>query len=141
MRVERQAGFTLLEVVVSFAIAALAIGVLYQGVGGGLQATATAARTSEALSLARSHLAALGRGQAVLVQDTSGPEGAGFTWHLRVRPLGTRQIALTESDQATDTRPTSAVLYEAIVTETWEEAGHPHSVVLTTRLVDTKVTQ
>ena len=40
---DREAGFTLLEVMVAFIIAALAITLLYNGATGGLNATETAA--------------------------------------------------------------------------------------------------
>ena len=52
-------GFTLLEVMVAFAIAALALAALTQAALGGLHATQAAAHTQEALSLAQSRLAAV----------------------------------------------------------------------------------
>ena len=60
-------GFTLLEVVVALAIAALALVGLFQAGSGGLFAVDTAARAEEAIQRAQSHLAAVGR-DAALVQ-------------------------------------------------------------------------
>lgn len=44
MPARADAGFTLLEVTIAFAIAALSLGAFYGGVAGGLRATGTAAR-------------------------------------------------------------------------------------------------
>src|SRR5712691_5454805 len=55
------AGFTLLEVVVALAIAALSLVTLFQTGSGGLFAADTAARIDEAIERAQSHLAAFGR--------------------------------------------------------------------------------
>jgi prepilin-type N-terminal cleavage/methylation domain-containing protein len=132
----RDAGFTLLEVMISFVIAALALSLLYQGATGGLRSTAAAARTEEAVSLAKSHLAAIGRGEGIAQQDSSGADGDGFDWHLRVRPIATRQLTLSDSDRANDTKPTAAVLYDVEVTESWTDAGHTHQVSLGTHRLD-----
>lgn len=131
-------GFTLLEVMVAFVIAGLAIGLLYSGATGGLDATARAAKAEEALSLARSHITAIGRGEAIAQQESSGADGGGFTYHLHVRPVSTRELTLSDTDRANDTKPTKAVLYDITVTESWSEAGHPHDVTLQTRRFETR---
>jgi general secretion pathway protein I len=131
-----EAGFTLLEVMVAFSIAALAIALLYNGATGGLNATATAAKSQEALSLARSHLAAIGKGEAIAPQETSGTDGDGYSWHLRIREIGSRQMALSDSDTANDTKPTNAILYDVQVRESWEVAGRSHDISLETHRVD-----
>jgi general secretion pathway protein I len=132
----QQGGFTLLEVMIAFVIAALALSLLYQGATGGLRSTEEAARTEEAISLAKSHLAAIGRGEGIVQQTISGVDGDGFEWHLRVSPLGTRQLTLSDSDRANDTKPTAAVLYAVEVTEAWTDAGHSHQIALSTRRLD-----
>src|ERR1700712_52884 len=83
----RDAGFTLLEVLVAFVIAALALGVLFQGAMEGLGAVHLADRTTEALSRARSHLAAVGHGIPLRTQTQQGEDGSGFSWSLAIRPL------------------------------------------------------
>ena len=132
----RETGFTLLEVMVAFSIAALAIALLYNGATGGLNATATATKSHEALSLARSHMAAIGKGEAILPQETSGTDGDGYSWHLRIREIGSRQMALSDSDTANDTKPTNAVLYDVQVKESWEVAGRSHEISLETHRFD-----
>ena len=133
---DREAGFTLLEVMVAFIIAALAITLLYNGATGGLNATETAARTQEAVALARSHITAVGRGEAISRQETSGVDGDGYEWHLHVLSVGSRELTLSDSDRANDTKPTNAVLYNVLVGESWEVAGRKHEITLQTRRFD-----
>jgi general secretion pathway protein I len=133
---DRSAGFTLLEVLVAFVIAALAMAALYSGTVGGLDATAVAAKYDEAISLARSHLAALGHGEAIAMQERSGAEGEGFTWHLRIRRHGSRTLTLSDQDRANDIKPARAVLYDIIVTESWKAGGRERQVTLATRRFD-----
>ncbi|MEJ0047710.1 MAG: prepilin-type N-terminal cleavage/methylation domain-containing protein [Rhodospirillales bacterium] len=141
MRPSTDAGFTLLEVIVAFAISALAVGVLYEGASGGLLATGSAAKTVEALSLAQSHLAAIGHGDAIAQQETSGADGDGFEWHLRIRPIASREMNLSDSDRANDTRETSAVLYDVTVTESWTESGRTHQVAIGTHRIDMRTAE
>jgi general secretion pathway protein I len=138
MRPDPESGFTLLEVIVAFAISALAVSLLYQGATGGLGATETASKTTEAVLLARSHLAAIGHGAAIAPQDSNGVDGDGYTWHLRIRPIATREMNLSDSDRANDTKPTNAVLYEILVTESWQDGPRARSVALTTRRFELK---
>jgi len=133
-----QAGFTLLEVIVAFTIAALGLSLMYQGIAGGLASSTGAARIQMAVSLARSHLAAIGHGEAVTPQTTSGVDGDGYNWSLNVRPLATRQLSLSDSDRANDTKPTAAILYDIAVTETWTDGRHKRGVTLHTRRLDTR---
>ena len=143
MRPDRaaQSGFTLLEVMIAFVIAALAMGALFGGTVSGLDATSVAARYDEAISLAQSHLAAIGRGAGIAKQDTSGAEGEGFTWHLRVREAGSRQLALSDQDRANDVKPSRAVLYDVIVTESWKAGGRERQVTLATRRFDVRASE
>jgi general secretion pathway protein I len=88
-------GFTLLEVLVAFAIAALALTVLLRATGTGLAETRVAARYDEAIVRARSHMAAVGRNAALTAGDTTGDDGGGFRWRLSVRPLASAAPAPT----------------------------------------------
>jgi general secretion pathway protein I len=134
------AGFTLLEVLIAFVIAALAIGVLYGGTVTGLDATAVSARYDEAVSLAKSHLDPIGHGSAIALQDTSGADGDGFTWHLHIRQKGSRPLQLSDQDRANDIKPANAMLYDVVVTESWKVAGQERHVTLATRRFDVKTT-
>ena len=77
-------GFTLLEVLVAFAIAALGLAAGLQAVGGGVAAGDAAARRAEALLVAQSRLA---EATALPPDDRSGRD-AGLTWRTAVQPLG-----------------------------------------------------
>jgi general secretion pathway protein I len=138
MRPDRAAehGFTLLEVIIAFAISALAVSFLYQGVVGGLGATMNAGKTTEAVLLARSHLAAIGHGSAIAPQDSSGVDGDGYSWKLHIRPIQSREMNLSDSDRANDTKPTNAVLYDVQVTESWQDGPRTRAITIATRRFD-----
>jgi general secretion pathway protein I len=135
------AGFTLLEVLVAFVIAALAIAALFGGTVAGLNATSVSAKYDEAVSLAQSHLALIGHGAAIAQQETSGADGEGFTWHLRIRSAGRRTLQLSDQDRANDAKPRFAVLYDVIVTESWKAGGRARQVTLATRRVDVRTAE
>jgi general secretion pathway protein I len=121
------AGFTLLEVVVALAIAALALVALFQAGTGGLFAVDTAARAEEALQRAQSHLAAVGRDASLVEGEQSGDDGGGYRWRLRVEPRGQRQgVAADGITMQTTT------LFDVEVAISWQARGHERAVVLHT---------
>jgi general secretion pathway protein I len=84
---QRQAGFTLIEVLVAFIISGLALAVLVHAGIEGLRASSLSARYQEALARAQSHLAAAV--DASQPGDRQGDEGDGFHWHVRITPVAT----------------------------------------------------
>jgi general secretion pathway protein I len=102
-KAHREAGFTLLEVMAAFVIAALASIVLYQAGFSGVAEAATAARYQEAVVRAQSRLASIGVLTALQPAQLSGDDGGGFHWRLdiaRAQSSGTLtlySIRLTES--------------------------------------------
>ena len=134
-------GFTLLEVLIAFVIAALAMGALFGGTVAGLDATEVAAKYDEAVSLANSHLAAIGHGTPIAQQETSGADGEGFTWHLRIREAGSRQLQLSDQDRANDVKPSRAVLYDVVVTESWKIGHHERQFSIATRRFDVRAAE
>jgi general secretion pathway protein I len=126
-RPSQDSGFTLLEVVVALAIAALAIVGLFQAASGGLLAVNTAGRVEEAVQRAQSHLAAVGRSAALIQGEFTDDDGGGYHWRLRARPVATRQVA------APDGSPTaSATLFDVEVAISWPGRRGEQSVVLKT---------
>ena len=124
-----QGGFTLLEVLVAFVIAALALGVLFRGAIEGLAATQLADRSTEALSRTRSHLAAVGHGVPLRTGTQQGDDGGGFTWSLSLRPL--QSAALIQGGDAL--HPMRETVFEVRVTESWETAHGKRGTTLITR--------
>jgi general secretion pathway protein I len=77
-------GFTLVEVLVAFAILALTLVVLLRVFGGGLRAVSTSERYLTAAMLARSVLDDLGIETPVSPGETSADIGDGYRWTTRI---------------------------------------------------------
>lgn len=125
-------GFTLLEVLAAFVIAALALGALTQGAAGGLQSARVAGHYQEALSRAQSRLATLGAAPALGVQD--GDDGGGYRWRVSVVPIATAARGRGGADPP---RPGRAQLLAVTVRVSWRMDGGERDVVLATERVVT----
>jgi general secretion pathway protein I len=128
-------GFTLLEVLVAFVIAALALGVLFEGAAVGLRSARSAGAYEQAVARARSHLAVIGHGQAVAPGVASGDDGSGFQWSTRVTQVAAGRKAPPPESPAAPA--VSYALYDVAVSIGWVEDGRPRSVTLQTRRVGT----
>jgi general secretion pathway protein I len=126
-------GFTLLEVLVAFIIAALALGVLYEGAFAGLFASRVASHTAEAASRARSHLAVIGHGMAIQPGDSRGDDGGGYQWRVSIRQLATAPTG--RGDPTVVARGPRAALYAVTVRITWQMDGAGREVRLDTEIV------
>jgi general secretion pathway protein I len=117
----REAGFTLIEILVAFTIVALMLGALYQLFATGLRSGATAENYESAVLLAESGIDAL-NGTALAVDSTSERIGR-FERHTSVAPRA-------------DLLPTEALsvpmLYELTVRVDWREGVRERSVTLST---------
>src|SRR5579862_918992 len=132
MSVRQSGGFTLLEVVIALAIAALALVVLFRAGGDGLFAVSTASRAEEAVQRAQSHLAALGRDAPLLAGQSDGDDGGGYRWHLRVAPAAHWQLPGPAGSAAALT-----TLYDVEISVSWRGNGHDRAVTLRTERVGT----
>ena len=130
----QDAGFTLLEVLVAFVIAALALGVLFQGSIGGLRSARISGQYQEALSRARSHLAAVGHGSRLVAGEQQGDDGRGFLWRVRTAPAG--RVPMARGDAATVARGPVATLFNVAVTVSWRDGEAVRAVRLDGRAVD-----
>jgi general secretion pathway protein I len=122
-------GFTLLEVTIAVAIAALALVVMFQAGSTGLFAVNSAARIDEAVERAQSHLAAFGSTNAIVPGDSDGDDGGGYHWRLSARPL----LAQAAADQ----NAPKATLYAVESSISWRSWGGTRSVVLHSRRLGT----
>ncbi len=130
-RLHAQAGFTLFEVMVAFVIASLALGVLFAGGLAGLRTAKIADGYGDALSRARSRIAAIVAPQPL---DTSGDDGGGYRFHLRITQAGTVTPAHDDSlGQAGGQSATRIGLYDISVTLSWRGDGGERQVALATQ--------
>jgi general secretion pathway protein I len=128
----RTNGFTLLEVLVALAIAALALVAFFRAGGGGLMAVDTASRYEEAVQRAQSHLAALGRDVALLPGDSEGDDGGGYRWRLHIVPIASRQAPSPRG-----TGMTAVNLFDVEVAISWPGHERQRSVRLRTMRLGT----
>lgn len=130
----RDAGFTLLEVLVAFTIAALALGVMFEAVLGGLRATQNADTYQEALSLARSHIAAVALAD-LRAREQQGDDGHGFHWRLRIVAAGTVTLPRNPNDDPQTAITLQATLYGISVVESWKVGDGNREVRLDTERI------
>jgi len=126
----RAEGFTLLEVLVAFVVAALALAVFYEGALSGIRNARVAGTYEEAISLARSHLAELSQRQTVQPLDAEGNDGPLFHYRVRVTRLAVEQLQRSLLEEANNRPPRQAGLYGLSVTESWTQDGRERSVHL-----------
>ncbi|MGD9946666.1 MAG: prepilin-type N-terminal cleavage/methylation domain-containing protein [Burkholderiaceae bacterium] len=107
----RQAGFSLLEVLVAFSIMALALGALYEAAGGSIRGAAEAERVARAAVTAESLLALFETVPPEGVRD-AGVSPDGFAWEIASEP------ALTAADA-----PQAWPLYRIFVVVRWQDRG------------------
>ena len=122
-------GFTLLEVLIAFVIAALALGVMLEVAVESLNASRTAARYDEALVRARSHLTMATHGGALMPGDWQGDDGGGYRWRIHVAT-----VSLGAGRSADAPAPLLA-LYAVTVWITWHDGDHERQVRLDTEPV------
>lgn len=79
-------GFTLIEVIVSFAILAITLSALYQGYGMSAQGMAAADARLKAIGLAQSKLAETGIVAPLKAGRTEGASDDGMRWAVEIEP-------------------------------------------------------
>ncbi len=131
----QSAGFVLLEVVVAFVIAALALGVLYQAALTGLHATQVASRYEQALSRARSRLVLAEHGSPLMAGDMQGDDGGGFRWRLHVVPVDTTSIRPSDPLGLRQASAIQITLYAVSVWIFWNDFGTERAVRLDTQQI------
>jgi general secretion pathway protein I len=118
----RDAGFTLVEVIVALAILSLGLSVLLGQMSGGLQQVASAEKMAEAGSLAQSLLAEVGNDLPIKVEERDGQFPNGYRWHLKMLPYG----------GAKEREEWPIGIYSVVAEVEWEEGAQRRAYALTT---------
>jgi len=83
------AGFTVVEVLVAFAIVTIVLAALYQTVAGAYRGYARVQVREQTLVLARAQLEAVGIETPLQPGESTGTYATGVAWHLTVEPVET----------------------------------------------------
>jgi general secretion pathway protein I len=83
------AGFTVVEVIVSFAIVTLVLAALYHSLAGAYRGYARAQVREQTLALARAHLEVIGIEETLQPGESTGTYATGVAWRLAVKPVET----------------------------------------------------
>jgi len=110
-----QVGFSLLEVLVAFAILALSLGVLLQIFSRAMSTTAVSGSYSRAAALAEARLAQVGVTMPLEEGGFTGDPDDGMAWALRIQQLDASELF---PDQTAPVTP-----YRVTATVTWGERG------------------
>ncbi len=143
----RPRGFTLLEVLVAFALLAGSVGLLLAIVSGGMRQVRLSAETSEAAQWAQSLLAPLGVVEPIVEGEFDGrAEDGRYRWRLRIAEVGVEEVdalfpppdalggddredgddggrALDEPDLISFDDPSALVVYRIDLEVAWGESG------------------
>ncbi len=119
----RQAGFSLLEVLVAFAILAVSLGVLMEIFSRASIASVATAQYSRAASLVESKLNAVGTEIPVEEDVLRGESEDGFEWELTITPIELEETSFFEP-------PASP--YRVNATALWQESGRVRRLTLST---------
>src|SRR5258708_16682561 len=85
----RDAGFTVVEVIVAFAIVIVILAALYQAIAGAYRGYARAQVREQTLALARAQLEAVGIEGPLQPGESTGKYATGVAWRLAVEPADT----------------------------------------------------
>lgn len=122
----KQSGFTILEVLVAFLVAALLLAVILSGFSTGLSSLARADRMSQAALVAQSRIAELGVVEPLQEGQVSGRDDqhGDYRWQINVQPFAW--------DYADATAQQGSTLYKVDVEVFWPAGDKEHSFLLTT---------
>ncbi len=112
----REAGFTLIEVVIALAIAALGLGALMASASQGLRNVIAANVYIDAARRAQTHLDSVGSSGPPVAGEQSGDDGDGFRCRLTVAPAASLAPPKGSGKDG-------LTLYDVAVTISWQGVG------------------
>jgi general secretion pathway protein I len=121
-------GFTLIEVLVAFMILTLSLSVLFRIFSGGLNNVAVAGEYAQAVLVAESQLAQVGRNEPLLVGQTHGESGERFRWRRIIENY------MPWEDDTALTMPVSG--YRVSVEVSWTRNGRDQQIILNSLRVE-----
>ena len=123
MAIKQECGFSLIEVLVAFSIAAVSIAIIFNIYAKGTSAAILGEEYAQAIAIAESRLAQLGVTEQINEAETQGIENDKYQWELEINDH-TQQ---TESDFVS-----SIILKDVQIEVSWESRGKLRSVILQT---------
>lgn len=124
-----QAGFSLIEILVAFAILAVSLGVLLQIFSRGTSTTIATAQYSRAIALAEARLAAVGSAIPLKEGSTSGEPEDGFAWEVVVAAV---ELGDTAAEPGLSSSEPMAKAYRTTVSVLWPDGRRARRLTLST---------
>lgn len=116
-------GFTLLEVLVAFSIAALALGVMYRIYAKGTTSAILGKEYAQAVSIADSKLAAVGVDESLNTDQASGTENDKYEWQMSINDYVPNEDQNSGLEQPLQLKEIQLVV-------SWNSMGKRHSFKL-----------
>lgn len=133
----RQRGFSLLEILIAFSILALSLGILLKIFSGGVNSAIIAEEYNAAVQIAESLMATAGVETPLQAGQTSGQENDHYQWLVEVSPF-------PFNPENIDIKTMTATLFKVKVTVSWGNDSaddQARQIVLTTLKLANKVNE
>ncbi len=130
--IQRHKGFSLLEILVAFAIMAVALTIVLRIFGSGVNAAVISEEYNLAVQIAESLLARTGVETPLLAGETFGTEADKYDWLVKITPVAEPPVTgrRFQSQQDQSTQPSQKLMKVGVRVSWGEDAGRQRSVQL-----------